>query len=135
MAPKEVKKPKIVIIDDDDELLKMMTFGFQSEGFDVITFNDGNEALKLLQDENYIKNIDLLIIDRLMPNMDGINIVRKLTSQYAEKVPLMLILSVLSTDQEVIKGLECGAVDYLSKPFKLNLLIDKAKTLIARYQK
>jgi two-component system alkaline phosphatase synthesis response regulator PhoP len=135
MVPSDVKKHKIVIVDDDEDLLKIMTYGFQLEVFEVITFKDGKEALKILLDENYIKDVDLLILDRLMPDIDGIDILRELTKQHAKNVPLVLILSVFSTDKEVAKGLQLGAVDYISKPFKLNLLMDKAKSLISRYKK
>lgn len=135
MVKNEIKRPKVAIIDDDEDLLKIMIYGFHSEGFEVDTFKNGKEALEALLNANYIKEVDLLIIDRLLPDIDGIDILREISKQEYEKIPLIIILSILSTDTEVIKGLELGAVDYLSKPFKLHILIDKAKSLIARYKK
>lgn len=127
-------QPKVVIIDDDTDLLQMMTYGFKNEGFEVETFTTGKDALEALTDSEYLKTIDLLIVDRLLPDCDGMDIFKKITQSNPGNVPLTLFLSVLSTDSEVLKGIYMGAVDYLSKPFKLNILIDKSKALLSKYK-
>ncbi len=135
MENDEKKRFKIVIVDDDDDLLKLMIYLFEAQEFDVISLSSGKEALAYFSDEAKIKSIDLLILDRMLPDLDGLEILKKLEKMYPKKTPIVLFLSVLGAEKDVLKGLEAGAVDYLTKPFNLDVLLDKARSLLTRYRK
>lgn len=130
---KDQKLLKVVIVDDDEDLLKMMTYAFQAQEFDVEVFNCGKDALDYLSDTNHLASTQLLILDRLLPDMDGLEILQELSKKYQKKMPVVLILSILDSEKDILKGLGMGAIDYLSKPFNLNILMDKTRSLLSNY--
>lgn len=134
MANEEHEPPvKVVIVDDDEFLLKMMAYAFQSQGFDLEVFSNGKDALNYLSNENHLKSTQLLILDRILPDMDGLDILKQLSSKFPNQMPLVLILSVLSAEKDVLQGLELGAVDYLAKPFSVEVLMDKIRALLSKH--
>lgn len=130
---KNSKPLKVVIVDDDEDLLNLMIFGFQAHHFDVEVFKCGKDALDYLSDKNNLSSTRLLILDRILPDMDGLDILQQLSKKHEKKMPIVLILSLLNSEKDVLKGLEMGAIDYLEKPFNLNVLLDKAHTLLSHY--
>lgn len=126
------KKRVVIIVDDDNDLVQLLTFAFDSEGFSTHGINSGLEAIKFFKNEKNGDDICLLILDRILPDMDGLNILKKLPENFINKTPV-LILSVLSSENEVRGGLMEGAVDYIAKPFNLPILMVKALALIDRY--
>ena len=125
------RKQRVVIVDDDEDLLRLLLASFKSEGFETTGISNGKEALSYLMDEKNVEGLNLLILDRMLPDMDGMEILKQFKDKYQSKVPV-LILSVLSADKDVMEGLKKGAVDYISKPFNLKILIQKARSLISR---
>lgn len=125
-------KNVIAIVDDDDDLLQMLLFAFEAQGFSTKGFKTGKEALSFFDSDKNISTISLLILDRLLPDMDGIEILKHLNKKYPNQFPI-LILSVLSADTDVIKGLQLGAVEYIGKPFNLDILIQQSLSLINRF--
>ncbi len=130
MTAKNIKKSKIIIIDDDTDLLKMLTIAFKDEGFEIESYNKGKEAQKNLKSIKSLKDISLIILDRMLPDMDGIEIAMDL--QEKNDAPPILILSVLGSNKDILKGLKAGAVDYISKPFDIDVFMQKAKRLIVK---
>lgn len=124
-------KKKIVIVDDDLDLLKMLSFAFKEEGFSLETFSTGKEALKALTHKGALENISLLILDRMLPDMDGMDIAKALKEKNGSAPPI-LFLSVLSSEKDILKGLKVGAVDYIAKPFNIDVLLQKAKHLLRK---
>lgn len=122
----------IVIVDDDDELLRLLSFVFSSEGFEVICIRNGKDALNYLLDEHNISKIALLILDRLLTDVDGIQILKKMTTNFPGRVPV-LIVSVLAPDPLAFHGFKPGEIDYVTKPFQLPMLVEKARALINRF--
>lgn len=127
-------KLKVVIVDDDEDLLKMMIYAFQAEGLDVKAIISGKEALEFFEDEKNLKSTHLLILDRLLPDMDGLDILKSLNKKYPGKMPIVLVLSVLGAEKDVIQGLSAGAIEYLTKPFNLDVLMQQARVLLERYK-
>jgi DNA-binding response OmpR family regulator len=123
-------KNKVVIVDDDEDLLRLLISLFKSEGFEVQGFKTGKEALVYLLNETNISTMCLLILDRILPDMDGIEILKLFRSKYHDPIPI-LILSVLSAEKDVMQGLQQGAVDYMAKPFSIPILLQKARKLIS----
>ncbi len=121
---KSESKKKLIIIDDDEDLLKLLTYEFHSIGFDVISFTTGAAGLAFLLDEKNLKDMLLLILDRVLPDMDGLDILHQFEKKFPHKIPV-LFLSILSSEDEVIKGLQGGAIDYITKPFSIFALMQK----------
>lgn len=128
--PSDTEKSKVIIIDDDDDILRPLVDQFQKRGYEVTTFKVGSEAISFLMEKNNIHNVKLLILDRILPDMDGIDILQKLISQYKNQIPV-LILSTLDLESDMILGLQNGAMDYIGKPLNIPLLMQKAENLIA----
>lgn len=126
MSSSESKR--VVIVDDDEDLLKSLTFILKSEGLEVQGFLTGKEALVYLLKEENINQCSLLILDRLLPDMDGLEILRTLNTKFPKHCPV-LILSLLSSDKDVLSGLTTGALDYITKPFNLEIFAEKVKKL------
>lgn len=118
----------IIIVDDDEDILKMLAFAFEEKGFSTKTFTLGKDA------ESYITTHPsprLLVLDRLLPDMDGIQIIRHLQHNGPVQFPI-LVLSMLSAEKDVLQGLQIGAVDYVTKPFSLPVFIQKATMLLGK---
>ena len=118
---------KILVCDDDKEIVEAIKIYLTGEGYEVITAYDGTDALKILEGEN----VDLIIMDVMMPGLDGI----RTTLQIRENssVPI-IILSAKSEDGDKILGLNIGADDYLTKPFNPLELVARVKSQIRRYK-
>lgn len=117
---------KILVCDDDKEIVKAIKIYLSGEGFDVYCVYDGYEALELMEKEK----IDLLIVDVMMPGLDGIRTTLKVRE--TSSIPI-IILSAKSEDADKILGLNIGADDYLSKPFNPLELVARVKSHLRRY--
>lgn len=135
MIPQEKKKYNVVIVDDDEDLLNLMVYVLESEGLDVKVFATGTLASNYFSEKEHVTSTQLLILDRLLPDMDGLDILRQLSKKYQKEMPMVLILSALSAEKDVLTGFEAGAIDYLTKPFSLDVLRDKSLALLSRYKR
>jgi DNA-binding response OmpR family regulator len=115
----------ILVIDDDQQILNLVETLFQQEGARVITSLDPEAALRLL----YRHQPDLVIVDLMMPVMNGLELARRIRELSA--VPIMMLTAV-SSDQETVRALRIGCDDYVTKPFMPNVLIARAKVLLRR---
>lgn len=116
----------ILVCDDDKEIVDAIEIYLQQEGYDVVKAYDGQEALKELEKND----IDLLIIDVMMPNLDGIRATMKIREE--SSIPI-IILSAKTEDADKILGLNVGADDYVTKPFNPLELVARVKSQIRRY--
>ncbi len=118
---------KILIVDDEKLLVKGIKFNFEQEGYQVVTAYDGEEAIKLARD----KNIDLIILDLMLPKIDGLSVCQKVRE--FSRVPIIM-LTAKTEDMDKILGLEYGADDYLTKPFNILELKARVKAILRRAQ-
>jgi DNA-binding response OmpR family regulator len=119
---------KVLVSDDEAELLELLRFSLDAAGFHVTTANNGKQALDLANKGKF----DLIILDVMMPQMDGYHVAGEL-SQDPKSPPILLLTSRdFSSDQAAIKG--SGATAFLSKPFEITELLDVAKKLVAEAQ-
>ena len=118
----------ILVCDDDREIVDAIKIYLSGEGFEVLTAYDGEEAIKLMAKNR----VDLLIIDIMMPVLDGIRATMKIREN--STVPIIM-LSAKSEDADKILGLNIGADDYLTKPFNPLELVARVKSHIRRYTK
>ena len=119
---------KIMIVDDDPYIRELVSALLKNNGFEFCGAKDGRDALERITDENP----DLMIIDLMMPNMDGYVLCRKLR-QYYEDMPI-LMLTAKGDMSAKGKGFEAGTDDYLVKPFEGDELIMRVKALLRRYK-
>lgn len=117
---------KILIADDDQNLLKMLRRTLVYEGFEVVTASDGEEALDVI----HVQQPDLIVLDWMMPKMDGMAVVETLRS--IENVTPILMLTARDAIEFRVQGLECGADDYLIKPFAPAELVARINVLLRR---
>jgi two-component system, OmpR family, response regulator len=122
-----MKMTQILIVDDDPHIRELLRLLLQNEGFEIREAGDGVEALALLESAK----ADLVILDIMMPNMDGWTLCRELREHY--DLPLLMLTAKGETMQK-IKGFELGTDDYLVKPFEPLELVVRVKALLKRYR-
>ena len=116
---------KILVVDDEALLVKGIRFNLQNEGYEVITGSDGLEAVRLVQEEKP----DLLVLDVMMPNMDGMTACSKIRE--FSNIPVIL-LTAKADDMDKLMGFDHGADDYLTKPFNILELKARIRALLRR---
>ena len=116
----------ILICDDDREIVEAIEIYLKSEGYDTFKAYDGQEALKILEDEE----IHLIIMDVMMPRMNGMVATMKIRE--SKNIPIIM-LSAKSEDYDKITGLNAGADDYICKPFNPLELVARVKSQLRRY--
>ncbi|MFY4776161.1 response regulator transcription factor [Metabacillus sp. RGM 3146] len=120
---------KVLIIDDDSHIRELISLILSKEGISITEAEDGREALSVLDTEK----IDLIILDIMMPNMDGWTFCREVRTYYSDTLPILMLTAKGETAQKV-KGFNLGADDYLVKPFAPAELTARVKALLKRYQ-
>lgn len=116
---------KILIVDDEKLLVKGIKYNFEQDGYEVAVAYDGEEAIKAAYD----KSIDLIILDLMLPKVDGLSVCQKVRE--FSNVPIVM-LTAKNEDMDKILGLEYGADDYLTKPFNILELKARVKSVLRR---
>ena len=124
MAPDE---KRILVCDDDPVILRLLQVTLQLEGYDVLLANHGEEAYEVAQ----VELPDLIILDIMMPRMDGYQTVQALKSNDGTKHIPVVFLSAKAQASDIEKGKEQGVADYLTKPFDPSDLLDVVERLVA----
>jgi DNA-binding response OmpR family regulator len=123
--------PLIVLVEDEEHLAQGLLFNLQAEGYRTHHESDGDAALAyLLAPKKEEENIAAIVLDCMLPGADGFAIVRALRE--AERYTPVLMLTARSRPEEILEGIEAGADDYLAKPFDLNILLVRLKSLLRR---
>ena len=122
---------KILIADDEPDILEIIQFNLQQEGYEVITAKNGDEAIEMAKKHHP----GLIILDIMMPGKNGIDVCNILRMDTAFKETLIVFLSALSDESTEIRGLETGADDYLTKPISPKVLMSKVNALFRRLNK
>lgn len=121
---------KILLVDDEDDILEMIGYNLEEEGYDVETARDGKEAIKKAQRFKP----DLILLDVMMPEMDGMEACTEIRKIDELKGTLIAFLTARSEDYSQIAGFEAGADDYIAKPVKPKVLNSRVKALLRRPQ-
>ncbi|MFA6598167.1 MAG: response regulator transcription factor [Ignavibacteriaceae bacterium] len=114
---------KILLVDDEKDILEFLKYNLEKEGFAVITANDGEEAISLLKEKP-----DLAILDIMMPKLNGFEVCAKIRGDKNTASLPVIFLTAKSSEQDEIKGLELGANDFIQKPISPLKLIARVKT-------
>jgi len=116
----------ILVVDDDRVIQKLLSVNFEMEGYRVVTASDGLDGLAQVE----AVNPDIILLDVMMPRMDGLTVARKLKSDPSTKGIPIVLLSAKAQSTDIQLGLEAGAEDYITKPFDPLELLDKVAALI-----
>lgn len=121
---------KVLIIDDDNELCALMKKCIEQENFSATIAHGGVEGLNLVDDNKDDGSLSLIILDVMMPDIDGFQVLQKIRE--TSNTPILMLTAKNSEDDKV-SGLRLGADDYLTKPFSINELMARVNSLIRRY--
>jgi two-component system alkaline phosphatase synthesis response regulator PhoP len=123
-----MSKNQILIVDDDEDILNFLSYNVANAGYQILTANNGAEALKLA-----IKyKPELLLLDLMMPGMDGIEVCTELRQRKGHYQPLIVFLTARAEDYSQVAALEAGGDDYVVKPIRPRLLISKIESILRR---
>ena len=121
---------KVLIIDDDKELCALMKKCIEQENLSAVTAYSGIEGLQIIKENQNNNGFSLIILDVMMPYMDGFQVLKKIRE--VSNIPV-LMLTAKSNEEDKVLGLRLGADDYLTKPFSINELTARVHSLIRRY--
>lgn len=121
---------KILLVDDEEDVLEFMQYNLEKEGYDVTTAANGLEAIQLAE----IKQPEMIVLDLMMPKLDGISTCRELRKRKQFKNTLIIFLTARDEDYTQISGFEAGADDYITKPIKPKVFISRIKGLFRRIE-
>lgn len=124
----ETKARTILIADDEPDILEIISFNLQAQGYNVITANNGNEAIELAK----IHKPDLIILDVMMPGKSGFEVCKILRVLPGFENTIIIFLTALNDDSTQIKGLETGGDDYITKPISPKVLISRVNAHFRR---
>ena len=124
-------KYSILLVDDEEDILEFLSYSLEKQGYKIFTANDGNKGLMLAKKHCP----DLVILDVMMPGMDGIELCDKIRQVPTLNDALIIFLTARAEDYSELAGFDAGADDYITKPVKPKLLISRIKAILRRKNK
>ncbi|MFH1241697.1 MAG: response regulator transcription factor [Pseudomonadota bacterium] len=119
---------KILIVDDEEDILELVRFNLAREGYNVTCTTSGEEAVAIAQE----KILDLIVLDIMLPGMDGLEVTKVLKNDPDTRHIPIVMLTAKGEEADVVTGLELGADDYVAKPFSPRILVARVKAVIRR---
>src|SRR5512143_562320 len=120
---------KVLVVDDEKDLVELLDYNLKKEGYTVLTTGDGLEALKLAAREPP----HLVVLDIMLPGMQGLDVLKTLKKKPETALTPVIFLTAKSEELDKVLGLELGADDYLTKPFSPRELVARCKAVLRRY--
>ncbi len=120
-----MRKQRVLVVDDEPETVKYVSANLRARGYEVITAQDGREALRLFQEHL----VDLVILDIMMPGLDGFQVCQAIRRQ--SNVPIIM-LSARGYQKDIVRALDLGADDYLTKPFGVEEMLARVRAVMRR---
>ena len=120
-----VSKPKVLVIDDEENVCELITLYFEKAGYDVVCAGDGSEGLEMIRSQKP----DIVILDLMLPGMDGLDVCKEVRK--FSNIPLIMLTARVDEVDRVL-GLEIGADDYVTKPFSPRELLARVKAVLRR---
>ena len=121
---------KILLVDDEPDIVEFLGYNLKKEGYEILTANNGKDAVEIAKKELP----HLIVLDVMMPDMDGIETCREIREQKGLQEVLIAFLTARNEDYTQIAGFEVGADDYITKPIKPRVFISRIKALLRRLQ-
>jgi DNA-binding response OmpR family regulator len=122
--------PVVLVADDDPDILALVRFRLEREGYDVVSAPDGQSALELALD----RTPDLAVLDVMMPRLDGHEVTRRLREHEATKGMPIILLTARVGESDLQHGFEMGADNYVTKPFSPQMLRERVQAALGRYR-
>ena len=121
-------KQKILVVDDEEDILELLKFNLSREGYQVLCAVSGEQALRLVRSENP----DLIMLDLMLPGIDGLEVTKRLKNDPDTKNLPIVMLTAKGEEADIVTGLELGADDYITKPFSPRILIARIRAVLRR---
>jgi two-component system, OmpR family, alkaline phosphatase synthesis response regulator PhoP len=121
-------KDKILVIDDEEDILELLRFNLTKEGYQVCSASTGEEALSLARTERP----DLVLLDLMLPGIDGLEVSRRLKADPLTRSMPIVMLTAKGEESDIVSGLELGAEDYITKPFSRKVLVARLRAVLRR---
>lgn len=121
-------KEKILIVEDEKDIRKMLDYNLEKEGYKTVITDDGEEAIRVVNKERP----DLILLDLMLPGMDGLEVCKTLKKDTKTSSIPIIMLTAKTQESDKVVGLELGADDYVTKPFSIRELIARIKAVIRR---
>ncbi len=122
--------PKILVVDDEKDIVELISYNLENEGYAVAKSYDGESALKIIR----AKKPDLVILDLMLPGINGIDVCKSLRAQQATSDLPIIMLTAKADEVDKVVGLEIGADDYITKPFSVKELMARIRSILRRVQ-
>ncbi len=119
---------KVLVVDDEEDILELVRFNLEREGYRVTTADRGETALKTAKAECP----DLIVLDLMLPGIDGLEVARRLKSSDQTKNTAIVMLTAKGDEADIVTGLELGADDYVTKPFSPKVLVARIRAVLRR---
>jgi DNA-binding response OmpR family regulator len=123
-----VRRPKVLVVEDEADLREVVAYNLQREGFKVLEAANGAEGLRKARNENP----DLLLLDLMLPDLDGLEVCRRLKRDPVTSALRIVMLTAKGEESDVVLGLGVGADDYVTKPFSPKELVARVKAVLRR---
>ncbi len=121
-------KPKILVIEDEADILEVITYNLEREGHKVVSCRNGEQGLSRIRTDNP----DLVILDLMLPGMDGVEVCRQVKSDPVTRAIPVIMVTAKSEESDIVLGLGIGADDYITKPFSPKELVARVKVVLRR---
>lgn len=121
-------KTRILAVDDEEDILELVRYNLEREGFEILSAVTGTEALDIISK----KNPDLIVLDLMLPDVDGLEITKRLKRDSELKDIPVVMLTAKGEEADVVVGLELGADDYIVKPFSPRILVARIRSVLRR---
>lgn len=119
----------ILVVDDEEHIVELLKFNLEMQGYNIEVSYDGLDAFIKARD----LNPDLILLDRMLPNIDGLEVLKKIREDSSIKNIPVIMLTAKTMEKDKIEGLEVGADDYISKPFSIQEVLARVKAVLRRY--
>ena len=123
-----MKNNKILLVDDEQDILELLEYNLVKQDFDIVKCDNGEDALSVSRDQD----IDLILLDLMLPGISGIDVCRILKNDEITKNIPIIMITAKGEESDIIKGLEVGADDYVTKPFSISVLTARIKSILRR---
>ena len=121
-------KERILVVDDEEDILELVRFNLAREGYPVICTTSGEETLRIARKEHP----DLIVLDLMLPGIDGLDVAKILKTDPQTKDILIVMLTAKGEEPDIVTGLELGADDYVNKPFSPRILVARVRAVLRR---
>jgi two-component system phosphate regulon response regulator PhoB len=121
-------KERILVVDDEEDILELVRFNLAREGYPIICTTSGEESLKIVQKEHP----DLIVLDLMLPGIDGLDVAKALKNDPKTRDIPIIMLTAKGEEADIVAGLELGADDYVTKPFSPRILVARVRAVLRR---